>query len=147
MALEVIGKLIEKNDTQQVTERFKKREFVLDISEEVNGTTYQNYAKMQLVQDRCDKLNAFQVGDVIKVSFNIRGNRWEKDGKVNYINSLDAWRIEHANNSNEAVQRPNNQYNNSNNNSYSNQGNNFSNSQSGFAQPMQGAAPADDLPF
>jgi hypothetical protein len=32
----------------------------------------------------------------VKVSFNIKGNRWEKDGKVNYITNLDAWRIEPA---------------------------------------------------
>lgn len=96
MALEVIGKLIEKSPTMQVSERFKKREFVLDITEEVNGNAYPNFAKLQAVQNRCELLDGFNEGDMVKVSFNIRGNKWEKDGKVNYITSLDAWRIERA---------------------------------------------------
>lgn len=96
MALEVIGKLIEKGPTMQVSERFKKREFVLDITEEVNGNAYPNFAKLQAVQNRCEILDGFNEGDMVKVSFNIRGNKWEKDGKVNYITSLDAWRIERA---------------------------------------------------
>lgn len=96
MALEVIGKLIEKYPTMQVSERFKKREFVLDITEEVNGNSYPNFAKMQAVQNRCEILDNFNEGDMVKVSFNIRGNKWEKDGRVNYITSLDAWRIERA---------------------------------------------------
>jgi len=97
MALEVIGKLIEKNPTMQVSERFKKREFVLDITEEVNGNAYPNFAKLQAVQNRCELLDNFSEGDMLKVSFNIRGSKWEKDGKVNYITNLDAWRIERAN--------------------------------------------------
>ncbi|MGC4058822.1 MAG: DUF3127 domain-containing protein [Chitinophagaceae bacterium] len=90
------GRLIEKYPTQQVSERFKKREFVLDITEEINGNSYPNFAKMQAVQNRCDMLDSYNVGDMLKVSFNIRGNKWEKDGRVNYITSLDAWRIERA---------------------------------------------------
>ena len=31
---------------------------------------------------------------MIKVKFNLRGRKWEKDGKTNYFNSLDAWFIE-----------------------------------------------------
>lgn len=96
MSLEVTGKLAVKYDTQQVKENFKKREFVIELSEEINGNVYTNFAKMQLVQNKCDVLDRFNVGDQIKVSFNLKGNRWEKDGKVNYITNLDAWRVEAA---------------------------------------------------
>lgn len=96
MSLEVTGKLLVKYDTQQVNERFKKREFVMELAEEINGNTYTNYAKMQLVQNKCEILDRFNEGDAIKVNFNIKGNRWERDGKVNYITNLDAWRIEAA---------------------------------------------------
>ncbi len=37
MSLEVTGKLLVKYDTQQVSEKFKKREFVLELAEEING--------------------------------------------------------------------------------------------------------------
>jgi hypothetical protein len=96
MSLEVTGKLLVKYDAQQVNDRFKKREFVLELAEEINGNVYTNYAKMQLVQQKCDILDRFNEGDNVKVSFNIKGNRWEKDGKVNFITNLDAWRIENA---------------------------------------------------
>lgn len=96
MSLEITGKLIVKGDTQQVSDKFKKREFVLELAEEVNGNIYTNFAKMQLVQNKCDILDRFKEGEIIKASFNIKGNRWEKDGKVNYISNLDAWRIESA---------------------------------------------------
>lgn len=96
MSLEVTGKLAVKYDTQQVKESFRKREFVMELSDEINGNVYTNYAKLQLVQAKCDILDRFNVGDPIKVSFNLKGNRWEKDGKVNYITNLDAWKIEPA---------------------------------------------------
>jgi len=96
MSLEVTGKLIVKNPTQVVSDKFRKREFVMELAEDINGNTYTNFAKMQLVQNKCDILDRFNEGDMIKVSFNIKGNRWEKDGKVNYITNLDAWRIEAA---------------------------------------------------
>lgn len=96
MSLEVTGKLLVKYDAQQVNDRFKKREFVLELAEEINGNVYTNFAKMQLVQQKCDILDRFNEGDNVKVSFNIKGNRWERDGKVNFITNLDAWRIEPA---------------------------------------------------
>lgn len=144
MALELIGKLIEKHPVQQVTERFKKREFVLDISEEVNGNTYANYAKLQVVQNRCELLDNYSEGDMLKVTFNVRGNRWERDGKVNYITSLDAWRIERAG------AADSNAYNNQQQQQYAPQqapaGGNFGNSGgNNYSAPAQGAS--DDLPF
>ena len=96
MSLEITGKLLVKYDTQVVSDRFKKREFVLELAEEINGNVYTNYAKMQLVQNKCELIDRFNEGDMVKVSFNIKGNRWERDGKVNFITNLDAWRIEHA---------------------------------------------------
>ena len=100
MALEVIGKLIKKYPALQVKENFKKREFVLEIDEEINGNVYQNFAKMQLVQAKIDILDRFNVGDIVKVSFNIKGNKFQRDGVDNYITNLDAWRIESFNSSN-----------------------------------------------
>lgn len=96
MSFEITGKLIQVSPTQQVSERFKKREFVLEIAEEINGNVYTNYAKMQLVQNKCEIIDNYKMGDAIKVSFNIKGNKWERDGNVNYITNLDAWRVEAA---------------------------------------------------
>lgn len=96
MSLEINGKLSVKYDTVQVSDKFKKREFILETSEEINGNVYTNYAKFQLVQNKCEILDRFNEGQQVKVSFNIKGNKWEKEGKVSYMTNLDAWRIENV---------------------------------------------------
>ncbi len=94
MSFEVTGKLIAKYDIVQRTESFKTREFVIEKSEDINGRTIVNYIKFQCVQDRTAIVDRVNTGDDIKVYFNIKGSKWEKDGKTNYITNLDAWRIE-----------------------------------------------------
>lgn len=94
MSYELTGKLLEKFDTIQRTESFKIREFIVEKSDEINGKTITNFIKFQSVQDRTAIVDSINVGDEIKVHFNIRGSKWEKEGKVSYFNNLDAWRIE-----------------------------------------------------
>jgi hypothetical protein len=155
MSLEITGKLLLKYETQQVSEKFKKREFVLELAEEINGNLYTNYAKMQLVQTKCEIIDRFNPGDIVKVSFNIKGTRYEKDGKVNYFSNLDAWRVESANAQPAGGGQPI-----ANQQSYGNQqqapaynsGNNYAGNQGngGFSQGgnmSNGAEPVDDLPF
>jgi hypothetical protein len=94
MSYELSGKLVVKYDSIQRTASFKTREFVVEKSEDISGRTITNYIKFQCVQDRTTILDKFNAGDEIKVHFNIKGTKWEKDGKVNYITNLDAWRME-----------------------------------------------------
>ncbi|MCD6091193.1 MAG: DUF3127 domain-containing protein [Bacteroidales bacterium] len=95
MSFEISGKLIEKYDTVVISDRFKKREFVIEIKESTpNGFEYVETIKFQFTQDKCDSLDSVNISDDVTVHFNIKGKRWEKDGKVNYFNNLDAWRIE-----------------------------------------------------
>jgi len=93
MNFEINGKIILKEDTQQISDRFKKREFVIEVENERNSD-WNDFIKFQLTQDRCDLLETVSVDENIKVSFNIKGRKWEKDGKVNYFSNLEAWRIE-----------------------------------------------------
>lgn len=94
MSYQITGKIVDISDTQQVNDKFKKREFVIETVEEINGNAYSNFAKFQAVQAKCDILDRFAPGQDVTVNFNIKGSRWEKDGKVNYITNLDAWKIE-----------------------------------------------------
>ena len=94
MSYELTGKLVAKYDTIQRTETFKTREFAVEKTEDIGGRTITNYVKFQCVQDKTAIIDKVNIGDEIKVSFNIKGSKWEKDGKVNYITNLDAWRIE-----------------------------------------------------
>ena len=94
MSFEITGKLIEKYNTIQVNDRFKKREFVVERTESNGGMEFTDHIKFQLTQDRCNLVENINMNEEVKVSFNIRGNKWERDGKVNYFTNLDAWRIE-----------------------------------------------------
>ena len=94
MSYELAGKLVAKYDTVQRTETFKTREFAVEKTDDINGRTITNYVKFQSVQDKTTIIDRVNIGDEIKVYFNIKGSKWEKDGKVNYITNLDAWRIE-----------------------------------------------------
>ena len=100
MSFEIEGKLIEKYNTEQVSDRFKKREFVIEKTSESYGKEYIDTIKFQLTQDKCSELDAVNINDNIKVTFNIKGRRWEKNGIVNYFNNLEAWKINSTSNSN-----------------------------------------------
>ena len=94
MSYELTGKLVAKYDIVQRTETFKTREFAVEKTDEIGGRTITNYVKFQCVQDKTAIVDRVNIGDDIKVYFNIKGTKWEKDGKVNYFTNLDAWRIE-----------------------------------------------------
>ena len=94
MSFEVSGKLHVKYDTQQVTERFAKREFVVEIGD----GPYPQHVKFQLVQDKTPVLDPFEVGDILLVSFDLRGREYTNPkGEVSYFTNLNAWRVQKAN--------------------------------------------------
>ena len=95
MAYDAQGKLHEIFDEQQVSEKFKKREFVLEIPD----GAYTQFIKFQLTQDKCNLLDGFNVGDEVKVAFNLSGKPFTKNGTTMYFTNLGAWRLEAANGS------------------------------------------------
>ena len=95
MSFETTGRLAEVFETQQISDRFQKREFILEIKESNNaGFEFVEYVKFQATQDKCSLLDKVQVNDMVKVGFNLRGRKWEKDGKTSYFTNLDAWRVD-----------------------------------------------------
>lgn len=94
MSYEIVGKLVAVFDIVQRTETFKTREFVIEKSEDIGGRVITNYVKFQCVQDKTAMPDKVNMGDDVKVQFNIKGTKWVKDGRENYITNLDAWRME-----------------------------------------------------
>lgn len=94
MNFELSGKLIEKYDTIQVSDTFKKREFVIEHVDNSGGKEFIDLIKFQLTRERCALIDRFNINDEIKVSFNIRGKRWVKDDRISYFINLEAWKIE-----------------------------------------------------
>lgn len=95
MSYEAIGRLISKDDTQEISEKFRKREFVIEVPSGANGE-YSDFIKFQLTQERCDLIDKFKRNTQIKVHFNLKGRKWEKDGNTSYFNTLDVWRVENG---------------------------------------------------
>ncbi|MBL7934090.1 MAG: DUF3127 domain-containing protein [Bacteroidia bacterium] len=89
--MEVIGTLKAKFDTQKVSDRFQKREFVLTT--EAN-TPYPQHVSFQVTQDKCNLLDQFSEGEELKIQFNLRGREWNGPQGIKYFNTLEAWRIE-----------------------------------------------------
>src|ERR1700741_1878083 len=89
--MDVTGILKVKMDMVQVSEKFKKREFVITD----NSSQYPQHISFQLTQDKCGLIDQYKVGDELKVHFNLRGREWTSPkGEVRYFNTLEAWRIE-----------------------------------------------------
>lgn len=94
MAFEIIGRIIDIQPVNQVSDKFRKREFIIEKKESGGSAVFVDYIKFQLVQDKCDLINESFLNEDVKIWFNLKGNRWERDGKVNYFTNLDAWKIE-----------------------------------------------------
>ncbi len=96
--MNIKGKLLEKFDVQQVSDSFRKREFIVEYSE---NPQYPEFLKFELIQSNCDQLDNISTGSDISVTFNLKGRKWtDKQGKTVYFNSLQAWRVETSEESN-----------------------------------------------
>jgi len=73
MGIEITGKLHTINDTKQVSERFSKREFVVELAD---NPKYPQLVLFQLTGDRCAQLDDHKVGDEVRIEFSLRGREW-----------------------------------------------------------------------
>ena len=86
------GKLHVKYDTQQKSEKFASREFVVEFSD---NPLYPQFIKFELSQEKCGLMDRFNVGDKLEVVFNLRGREWiNPQGEKKYFTSLEAWKID-----------------------------------------------------
>ncbi len=88
--LKIIGRIKRIGEIQQVTDTFKKREFVIETDEQ-----YPQTLGFELVQTRVDLIEPYAEGELIEVFFNLKGREWQKDSSspLRVFNQLVAWRI------------------------------------------------------
>lgn len=90
MEIKVI--ILEIGEIQQVSEKFKKREFVVIDN---SNPTYPVEIPMEFTQDKCSILDSFAPTQEVIVSFNIRGFKWQD--KITLKDkrglTLQAWKI------------------------------------------------------
>lgn len=90
--MEIRANIIEIGPVQQITESFKKREFVVEYAE---NPKYPEFIKFEVVQDKVGLLDGLTVGSMVSIEFNLRGRAYtDKMGKKAYFNSLQAWKIQ-----------------------------------------------------
>lgn len=92
MGIEMAGKIYRVFETKQVSERFSKRDFVVETND---NPKYPQLVLFQLSGDRCSQLDGISEGDEVRFEFSIRGREWRSPGgDVKYFNSLDVWKLE-----------------------------------------------------
>ena len=92
MNMQVQGKIHATFEAEQVTPRFRKREFVLELD---GDSRYPQYVMFQLTGDRCEMLDGFAKGEDVRVEFSLRGREWTSPkGEVRYFNSLETWGLD-----------------------------------------------------
>ncbi len=98
--MEIQGRIKLINETKEYgSNGFKKRELVLTTEEQ-----YPQHVLVEFVQDKTDLLDRFEVGQEVKISINIRGREWvSPQGETKYFNSIQGWRIEALEASEEGV--------------------------------------------
>jgi hypothetical protein len=78
-------------ETKQVSDKFRKREFVLDVQD----GKWPQVVSFQVTGDRCELLDQYGEGDELTVEFNLRGREWRSpSGEVKFFNTLEAWRMD-----------------------------------------------------
>ena len=88
--MEIKGIIKKISETVQISDRFRKREFVVEYA---NNADYPQPLQFELVKDRCELLDSFQEGQEVEVHFELRGREWTTPkGQVKYFNSLQAWK-------------------------------------------------------
>lgn len=88
--MELTGKIKFINQTKEVgTSGFKKRDIVVSTDEQ-----YPQHISVQFVQDKCEMLDKYKVGQDVTIGINLRGREWTNDkGEVQYFNTIQGWKI------------------------------------------------------
>jgi single-stranded DNA-binding protein len=84
------GTVVQITPLQVVSEKFKKQELTIKTENE----SYPQFITFQVVNDKCDLVANLNKGDVVEVSYNLRGREWNSpEGVTKYFNTIEAWSI------------------------------------------------------
>lgn len=93
--MELKGKIVVIEEVKQVSDSFKVRNLVVETQEQ-----YPQFIQVQFTQDKCDVLNAYEIGDSVTIGINLKGRKWtDKQGVDKYFNTIEGWKISKEENS------------------------------------------------
>lgn len=87
------GKIYRLFEVAQITDKFRKQEFVLEQMTSNSKGTYVEYVKFQAIQDRCNLLDTVEVGDNVNIEFSITGRKFKSTEGDKFFNNLDMMKI------------------------------------------------------
>jgi hypothetical protein len=83
-------------ETQVVSDKFQKREFVIETFEQ-----YPQVLQFELQGQNCDIIDAYGIGQDVECSLNIWGRMWTNpQGEEKVFNTLVCWKIQPINSEN-----------------------------------------------
>ena len=76
--------------TNQVSDKFKKREVVLTDG----ATEYPQYIPFTFVQDKCSLADSLIEGQEVEFSFSLKGREWTSpQGEVKFFSTIEAFNV------------------------------------------------------
>ena len=86
------GKVKLVGETEQVSDKFKKRELVITTND---NPTYPQHISVQCTNDKCVMLDNLSVGTEVSLEINLRGREWTSpSGQVKYFNTIEVWKLD-----------------------------------------------------
>ena len=86
------GKVKLVGETEQVSDKFKKRELVITTND---NPTYPQHISVQCTNDKCVMLDNLSVGTEVSLEINLRGREWTSPkGEVKYFNTIEVWKLD-----------------------------------------------------
>lgn len=88
--MEIQGTIKLIGETKTVGNNFNKRELVITTEEQ-----YPQTILVEFVQDKCQILDKYKVGQKVKIGINLRGREWiNPQGEAKYFNTIQGWKID-----------------------------------------------------
>lgn len=86
------GKVKLVGQTEQVSDKFKKRELVITTND---NPTYPQHISVQCTNDKCVMLDNLSVGSEVSLEINLRGREWTSpSGQIKYFNTIECWKLD-----------------------------------------------------
>lgn len=88
--MQITGKLIKSTPVEVITEKFKKCNVIIETDSQ-----YPQQISLEVHNDNIAKLKdaGAKAGDIVTADINLRGRRYEKDGKESWYNTLVLWKM------------------------------------------------------
>ncbi len=84
------GTVVNVTPLQNISDKFRKQDFTIKTFDE----KFPQFLTFQVVNDKCDLVRNLNTGDVVEVSYNLRGREWNSpEGVTKYFNTVEAWSI------------------------------------------------------